>query len=99
MRGDSWPHPGHRSSAARAPGGYRYLPCPAGRDTINNLYILSPHTIYCKEGEKKMTNYLLSWTDGNRQFSREFDDYNEAVMYFNTLCMNPVYDVKVPIRI
>ena len=46
-----------------------------------------------------MTNYLLSWTDGNRLFSREFDDYNEAVVYYNTLCMNPVYDVKFPIRI
>jgi len=28
---------------------------PAGRETNNNLYILIPHTIYCKEGEKKMT--------------------------------------------
>jgi len=26
-----------------------------GRETISNLYILIPHTIYCKEGEKNMT--------------------------------------------
>ena len=28
---------------------------PADWDTINNLYILRPHTIYCKKGEKTMT--------------------------------------------